>query len=68
MVEYLDEMLPEKDGRPGMPLDASGVSDRDGGWFIEDTSVEGWIPRDDRVLADGADGAGDSRFGSDEDG
>lgn len=51
-----------------MPLSTSGVPDRDGWWLIEDASVEGWIPAEDRVLADGTDDERDSRFETDEDG
>lgn len=68
MVEYRDETLPGRDGRPEMPLSTSGVPDRDGWWLIEDASVEGWIPAEDRVLADGTDDERDSRFETDEDG
>ena len=66
MVEYLDETLAEKEGRPETLPDvpeAAGVSEFIALWWLaEDVSGGGDTPKEGRVLAGGS--PEDSRFGS----
>jgi len=69
MVEYLDETLAEKEGRPE-PLpdvpDAASVSEFVLWWLVEDVSGGGGAPKEDRVLVGGS--PEDSRLDTDDDG
>lgn len=66
-MEYLDETLAEKEGRPDtfpdVP-DAASVSEFVLWWLVEGVSDGGGPPKEDRVLVGGS--PGDSRFDTDD--